>query len=248
MDTIDYRKSIRWPFRQDDPAWSMEIMWDREMVIDIAQRFNHVSKQKAHDLLCSYPDGNTIGNEGCLLTCLAMVLTLMTKKLWYPNDLNRIAHKNWYYTRSGISMTPLYADLCCDVTEGKVQLIRKEEYLSGVPGRKKIYADTSLLLSMYRSLPAKERGEMIALIKIGTWDDTIASHYMLIDGERTGNVNNKDIAVLDPAMPLGRSGDWMMSEAVENLLEDERIRKEWEEKGIERMQIGGAWLFGKVDQ
>jgi hypothetical protein len=88
---------------------------------------------------------------------------------------------------------------------------------------------------------------MVAMIKIGTWDDTYTSHYLLVDPADPGALLDRDFFVLDPAMPLEKSGRWMLSDAAENLLEDKVIRKEWKRAEIDRMQIGGVWLFGRME-
>ncbi|MFM7143577.1 MAG: hypothetical protein ACKO2K_16855, partial [Alphaproteobacteria bacterium] len=60
---------------------------------------------------------------------MAMVLRLLAPDRaasWNPRTLNRAAQNGWYYTKSGVSMTTLVADLVSDVTDGAVQLGLKE--------------------------------------------------------------------------------------------------------------------------
>src|SRR5260370_7617675 len=103
------KQLARWPFRQDDPAWAADPMWDRQAVIAVHQQYNHARKKDASELLRPFPDGNTIGNEGCLLTCLAMVLHLLDRSSvrWSPKTLNAFAKKHLYYTQCGVSMVTL---------------------------------------------------------------------------------------------------------------------------------------------
>src|SRR5581483_8584804 len=98
-----------WPYRQNDPAWKREVMWDRDAVVQVHRTFNHATKKQAEAVLHRYPrGGNDIGNEGCLLTCLAMVLRLIGPRghAWTPKTLNQSAQRELYYTRAGLSMTP----------------------------------------------------------------------------------------------------------------------------------------------
>ena len=75
------------PYRQDDPTWGRQLMWDRAKVMEVHRRYNDASEQEASGLLRDFRgSGNTIANEGCLLTCLAMVLRLLAPrgKQWTP--------------------------------------------------------------------------------------------------------------------------------------------------------------------
>src|SRR5438309_1261193 len=125
--------SIRWPYRQDDPIWNDDPMWSRAAVIEVHQRYNGASHSAASKLLRRFSSGSTIGNEGCLLTCLAMVLRLLGQPghRWTPRTLNRFAHEHHYYTPAGLAMATLYADIVCHASDGQAQLVLKEEYLSG---------------------------------------------------------------------------------------------------------------------
>lgn len=77
------------------------------------QQYSHANKTEASQLPRHFRTGNTIGNEGCLLTSLAMVLRLLDPHpdRWSPKTLNAFAHEHLYYTRCGLSMATLYADL-----------------------------------------------------------------------------------------------------------------------------------------
>ncbi len=121
------KQSERWPFRQDDSAWAADVMWDRQAVMGAHQQYNHRSKTEASRLPWPFPGGNTIGNEGRLLTSLAMVLHLLDQNpgCWSPRNLNAFAHKRQHYTGCGLSVAPLYADVVCGASKGEVQLLLK---------------------------------------------------------------------------------------------------------------------------
>jgi hypothetical protein len=75
----------KWPCSQNDPVWAEDLMWDYDKVVKIHVRYNHASERKVKSLLRHFPKGgNSIGNEGCLLACLAMVLTLLSEERWTP--------------------------------------------------------------------------------------------------------------------------------------------------------------------
>jgi len=236
------------PFRQDDPRWAREVMWDRDAVIEVHTRFNEASKSCAESLLRSFKGtgGNTIGNEGCLISCLAMVLAHLCEETWNPSLLNAEAIKRLYYSRCGLAMATLYSDLISEVSAGEVQLCLKEEYLSGEQGWSKVLAHESLPLRAYRSLPRKDRKYFIAMLKTGTYDDTVASHYVIADPLAQADVDDPDVPLLDPAMPMDWTGGiWTLSRSAQRITEDKQIRKEWDRQGIDPLQIAGVWLFAR---
>jgi hypothetical protein len=163
--------AVRWPFRPDVPEWADQVMWDRDQVIATHMRGNGKSLRVASDLLRRFPRGNTIRNEGCLLTSLAMVLLLLDRsargRSWTPATLNAKAHKLTYYTPAGLSMQPLYADIVSEVTGGEVQMCAKEEYLSGEPSWPRTYASTSWLVRAYRQLSPSARRNFAVMLKTG---------------------------------------------------------------------------------
>jgi hypothetical protein len=180
-----------WPFRQDDPEWCSDPMWNRDYVMAVHQKYNRKTKAEASLLLRKFPgpDGNTIGNEGCLLTCLAMILHILdchAKQNWSPKTLNTYAQERLYYTQCGLSMATLYDDLVCEASKGEVQLLLKEEYLSGEEGWEPTYANTCLPLRAYRALTEPNRKNIVIMVKVGTYDDTIASHFLLVDQAKPG--------------------------------------------------------------
>src|SRR5216683_5962748 len=133
--------AVRWPYRQDDPAWKDDVMWSRAAVMDVHQRYNRASKTAASRLLRQFESGNTIDNEGCLVASLAMVLRLLARRgpYWTPRTLNRFARQRLYYTPPGLAMATLYADLVLEASNGEVQLVLKEEYLPGERGWARVY-------------------------------------------------------------------------------------------------------------
>ena len=76
----------RWPFRQSDTEWGGDLMWDRKKVMEVHRRYNPTSPTRPADLLSPHQDGNNISNEGCLITCLAMVLRMLDTRgaRWTP--------------------------------------------------------------------------------------------------------------------------------------------------------------------
>ena len=238
------------PMRQDDPRWAGDLMWNRRRVIRAA-RAGGMGRSEAESLLWDYPDGNSIGNEGCQLTCMAMALHLLAaphRPAWTPRTLNRAAHSRLFYTLSGLAMNTLYADLVSEVTGGSVQLTIGENYLPGVKGWTPAYCDTAPLVRAYRSLAPGDRGGMVMMLKTGTYDDTVASHYLLLDPNSSQPAGERDAEVLDPAMPAGRSGRWTLSDSAKWITQDPDIRREWRRAGIGDTQVGGAWLFARRDR
>jgi len=234
------------PFRQDDPAWGAELMWDRDLVIQAATELEGYSKAEAEALLRAFDDGNNIANEGCMLTCLAMVLRLLAAPAtpaWTPKTLNDAAHESLYYALSGLSMTTLYADLVAEVTGGAVQLALKEEYLPGEPGWPRLHASTAALVRAYRSLPKEKRANFVVMLKTGTYDDTVASHYALLHPNDEGSLDDDDVTLLDPAMPADAKLPWRLSDSAKAITEDPDIAAGWKDAGIEPTQLGGVWVF-----
>jgi len=236
---------LKMPFRQDDPAWGRDVMWDRKLVLKAAA-LNKTPKVTANALLREFEDGNTIANEGCLLTCMAMVLRMLAPAghgTWTPRTLNRAAQAAYYYTRCGLSMTTLNADLVSEVSEGTVQLGPKEEYLPAVAPWPSVFCDTAPLVRAYRSLAPEKRADFLVVLKIGTYDDTVASHYVLLDPNSTDGPDVRDAEILDPAMPAGQTGKWRLSDSSAWITGDPEIAAGWAVDGIVPMQIAGAWVY-----
>ncbi len=236
------------PYRQDDPRWKDDLMWDRDLVIEAHTKLNRRPQNESEELLREFEDGNTIGNEGCMLTCLAMVLQLLApseNEVWTPGLLNSKAQQLNYYTPAGISMAPLFADIISELTTGNVQLCAKEEYLAGEATWPRTYVQTSALVRAYRSLPVKKRRDFVVMLKTGTYDDTIASHYVLLRPDRFESPDLADPEILDPAQPLHESGTWRLSDSAQRICADPDIRRALRENGIDELQIGGAWIFAR---
>jgi hypothetical protein len=223
--------ALRMPYRQDDPAWGRDVMWDRRLVTRTATQVNGMRASVAGGLLRQFPDGNTIANEGCQLTCFAMVLRMLQ------------AQAALYYTRSGLSMTTLGADLVSEVSDGAVQLAVKEEYLPAVLPWPRVFADTAPLIRAYRGLSPAARADTLVMLKLGTYDDTVASHYVLLDPNAAESPDARDAAILDPAMPTGRTGPWRLSDSAAWICTDPDIAAGWRADGIQPTQVAGAWAF-----
>lgn len=239
------------PFRQDDPRWGNELMWDRDLVLRAATELQGLSAEEAEALMREFDDGNTIGNEGCMLTCLAMALRLLVPEAqepWTPGLLNWLAHEMYYYTPSGLSLTTLYGDLVSDASLGEVQLYLKEEYLPGQTPWPRVYPQSSPLVRAYRSLPPGKRSDFVVMLKTGTYDDTIASHYALLHPDDEGGPDDDNPLLLDPAQPLEMSEPWRLRDSAAWILTDPEIARGWAESGIEANQIGGVWVFVRWDE
>jgi len=216
----------------------------------VHKQYNPKSKTAAAQLLRRFRTnkGTTIGNEGCLLTSLAMVLRLLDQNpgRWSPKELNTFAREHLYYTPCGLSMVPLYADLVCEASKGEVQLLLKEEYLPGVAGWPPTYASTCMPLRAYRAMARNDRQDVVVMLKIGTYDDTVGSHYLLVDQANPGPQGDDDLAVLDPAEPLpSKKARWLLSDSSRSICEDSVIRKAWRETGVRELRLAGAWVFAR---
>jgi hypothetical protein len=238
------------PYRQSDPRWGSDLMWDRDLVLQAATELDGVPKADAAALIREYDDGNNISNEGCQLTCIAMVMRLFdphAEPAWTPATLNRAAHDGFEYTLSGLSLTTLYPDIAADMTEGKIQLLAKEEYPSGVKPWPPMHVSSSPLARAYLSLSPRERSGVLVMLKTGTYDDTVASHYVLLDPDSTQTPSTNDALILDPAMPLDAKGQWRLSDSAEVITEDPDIASGWKENGITPTRIAGVWAFARWD-
>ena len=235
------------PLRQGDPRWGNQIMWDRAKVIDAHVRLNGATRRAANKLLREFQDGNSIGNEGCLLTCLAMVLRSLHRRSWTPKTLNTYAKEQLFYSHSGLSMTPLYADLVSDASQGEVQLCLKEEYLSGERGWQPVYTLESRPVKAYLALPRRARQDFMVMLKTGTHDDSFASHYVILDPETSATPKTSNLSILDPIMPfkVNSSITWTLRDSAKVMCTDKVIRKEWKNHKIQPTQISGVWVFAR---
>ncbi len=238
------------PYLQNDPRWGKDLMWDRSVVLDVAKQREGFTSAEASALMRQFPDGNNIANEGCQLTCLAMVLRLLDpthRPNWTPGTLNEAAHEGLYYTLSGLSVSTLYADIISDLTDGLIQLTGKEESPSGNTGWPETRTSNSPLAKAYLSLSQAQRAGCMVMLKTGTWDDTVASHYVLIDPLTDSNPAEDNPEILDPAMPADHSGPWRLTDSAEWITQDSEIKAEWDRNGINPLQISGVWAFSLFD-
>ena len=248
--TMSTKYSARWPFRQSDPAWGKEVMWDRAIVMAVHKKHNRGSHTSPKDLLARYDDGNTLSNEGCLITCLAMVLRILDDRgsRWTPLQLHRKAQDLLYYSKSGLSNVPLYADLVADVSDGDVQVCVQEQYLSGVKPWPRTFASGCMILRVYRALAATARRDFTIMLKIGTHDDTSASHYVLVDPDAPGEIGDDDVPVLDPALTYRAQSRQVDADVIPQQYlknEDGDIKKQWRHAEIRSLQLSGVWAFAR---
>ncbi len=236
------------PYRQDDPRWGDHLMWNRKLVIKADTTLNGQSRRDAAALLYPYKGGNTIAHEGCMLTCLAMIMRLLApaaKPIWTPATLNRAAQDAYYYTLSGLSMVTLYPDLVAEMTEGNVQLAISQDYLPAMPSWPAMFANTAPLIRAYRSLAPAQRTNFLVMIKTGTYDDTAASHYVLLNPNAAESPDSDDAEILDPAEPLDRTGRWSLRDSARWITQEPQVARAWKHDGIQPTQIGGAWVFAR---
>ncbi|MDX2010055.1 MAG: hypothetical protein SFW67_07695 [Myxococcaceae bacterium] len=237
------------PFRQADPAWGHEVLWARERVLRADAELNGHPASHGPTLLRAFDDGNTVANEGCLLTCLAMVLRLFqpaaTPK-WTPSRLRSELEAAHVLTPSGLSLSTLVVDVVCDLTAGEVQLSAKEDYLPGEDGRPATFASRAPLVRAYRGLTAAARRDVLLMLKTGTWDDTVASHYVVVHPAWTDG--SDDVEVLDPAMPPGPARRWRLSDSAAVICQDGDIARAWKAAGLKPTQLAGAWAFTRPSQ
>lgn len=224
-------------------------MWKRSAVIDAHMSGNGGSRSAAKLLLREFADGNTIANEGCLITCLAMVLHSLDmtprRHAWTPKSVNESARKGLWYSDAGLSMVPLYADLVSELSCGEVQLCAKEEYLSGEAGWDPTFASKSWLVRGYGGMSNTARRNFMVMLKTGTYDDSVASHYVLLNPALPSGIDDDDPEVLDPAMPAGKQPSWRISDSAKEICKDVAISRAWVTAGIGEKQICGVWLFGR---
>jgi hypothetical protein len=143
-------------------------------------------------------------------------------------------------------MATLYADLVCQASKGDVQLLLKEEYLSGERGWPCTFASTCMPLRAYRALSPRERRDVVVMIKTGTYDDTVGSHFLLVDQAKPGSADDDDFLVQDPAEPLPSiKKPWLLSDSSRWICRDREIREAWREAGVRDLQLAGVWIFAR---
>jgi len=143
-------------------------------------------------------------------------------------------------------MATLYADLVCEASNGEVQLLLKEEYLSGEPGWPPTYASTCMPLRAYRTLSPQGRRDVVVMIKTGTYDDTVGSHFLLVDQADPGLPDDDDFVVQDPAKPLPSAKvRWLLSDSSRHICHDQKVREAWHATGVSDLQLAGVWIFAR---
>ena len=214
-------------------------------MIEVHRRYNGATGAQASRPLRKFDSGNTIGKEGCQLAALAMVLRLLCAKgeYWTPRTLNQFAHKCLYYSPPGLAMATLYADLVSEASAGEVQLLLKEEYQPGEPGWARVLASESLPVRAYRT---PDRTAVAVMLKTGTYDDTVGSHFVLVDPDDPGPADEDNVPILDPAQPMSSTKrSWRLSDSAARNRGDPAIDKEWRQHRIGNLQIGGVWVFAR---
>ena len=238
-------KNSQWPLRQADPAWRNVKMWVSSKVVEVHHRYNGASLQDAKQLV----GDDTIKTQGCQLTCLAMTLRLLNRggRSWTPATLNKKAKDLLFYSDALLSNVALYSDLVAEVSNGKVQVCMQEQYFSGEGVLPRRYASKCSILRGYRRLPPAQRHDFVIMLKMGTHDDSFASHYVLVAPNSPGAPDDNDVPLLDPDQPdEPRATPWCLSNADKRLRENEEIAAAWREARIRPLQLSGVWAFARL--
>jgi hypothetical protein len=101
----------------------------------------------------------------------------------------------------------------------------------------------SPLLRAWRRLPPAKRSRFVVMLKTGTYDDTVASHYALLHPLDDAGPDVDDPLLLDPAQPLDDDGPWRLSDSAAQITSDPDILEAWNTAGITPTQLGGVWVF-----
>jgi hypothetical protein len=228
------------PFVQHDKRWAKKRIWNRAKVAQA------VGSKKAGELLEA---GTTFQSQGCQLCCIAMILRLLDvdpARPWDPPTVLRAARRE-FIGDNGVSMVPLYADLCADLTRGRVQLLAKEYYAAG--GTQPRLSQVGLVRA-YRALPGAERARYVLMLRLGTDDETVASHYLLLAPTDDDQSDSDNVVVLDPDMADGADAEgWTFLDAWDRFMDvdadgGERARLV-EEDGVRPGQVAAVYLFGR---
>jgi hypothetical protein len=84
------------------------------------------------------------------------------------------------------------------------------------------------------------------MLKTGTYDDTVASHFVLVDPKNPGGPDEDNVPVLDPAQPMSSTRrPWRLNDSARQIRGDPDIDKEWCRHGIGNLQLGGVWVFAR---
>lgn len=203
------------------------------------------SRREAEDLLEA---GTTIRHQGCQLCCIAMVLALLDERPespWVPPTVLDAARE--FIRADGVSMVPLYADLCADLTGGRVQLLAKEYFAAG--GVQPRLSQVGLVRA-YRALPDAQRSRLMLMLRIGTHNETVASHYLLVAPTDDSPSDSDNAFVLDPDMAEGAEAQaWTFLDAWHHFVDvrsDGGAKAELVDKERVRPgQVAAVYLFGR---
>lgn len=231
------------PFLQKDRGWAKERIWDERQV---ARSVGSASKAKR--LLAA---GTTFADQGCQLCSIATALAWLddgAETPWNPRLVLKGARAD-YIGKSGVAMAPLYADLCTDLTNGRVQMLAKENFAAG--GQQPRLSQVGLVRA-YRdpALSPKRRAGLLVMLRIGTHDETIPSHYLLISPADAGPPDSDDALVWDPDMPDAPTpGSCTFMEAWRNFASPtadggQRARRLKKEK-VDAGRVASVYLFGR---
>ena len=105
--------------------------------------------------------------------------------------------------------------------------------------------DACLPLRAYRELKEPDRKNIVIMVKVGTYNDTIGSHFLLVDQAKPGEPADNDFIVLDPAKPLGKKATWRLSESRHRIRQDKEIDQAWTNAQVVDLQLAGVWVFAR---
>ena len=83
------------------------------------------------------------------------------------------------------------------------------------------------------------------MVKTGTYDDTIASHFVVLHPDHPESPDVDDAIILDPAMRKDAKHPWRLTDSAAQICGDRAINKAWTNKKIRPTQIAGVWLFAR---
>ena len=213
-------QTVELPFLQHEGELADRDMWNVKDVMCALKKLGAPEEDPFRE------QGTQFKDQGCQICCLAMVLHLLDEKAhasdpWTPEKVLDLASDERYLTKVGLSLVPLYADLCVDATRGRVQLCAKENYAPAqgefLPQR----LSNIFLVHAYRGLKPSHRSDFVVMLRIGTHDESYASHYLLIDPNDKGLPDSDDVLVLDPDMPIEERGKaWTFQRASDKFFRD----------------------------
>lgn len=77
----------------------------------------------------------------------------------------------------------------------------------------------------YRKLSPAERRHVVVVLKTGTYDDTVGSHFVAVDPANPGSLEDDDIPILDPDQPAESPRRvWRLSDSSRRMRQNPDLR------------------------